>query len=198
MAVLLSSFITFLLVMDALGNVPLFLTSLKNTKPERRQWVILRECLIALAVMVAFLFLGQSMLSVLHIDGAALQAAGGVILLLISIRMVFGKASGVAGGKEGAEPFIVPLAIPLIAGPSALATVMLMATKDPARIGMWAAAVSVTMAICTVILVAGAGLHRLLGDAAMEALERLMGLILTAIAVEMLLGGIREFVKGLA
>ena len=75
MAVLLSSFITFLLVMDALGNVPLFLTSLKNTKPERRQWVILRECLIALGVMVAFLFLGRTMLSVLHIDDAALQAA---------------------------------------------------------------------------------------------------------------------------
>ncbi len=194
----LSAVILLTLVTDPFGNVPIVNAMMGGVPLQRRRLVILRECGIAFGLLLVFLFAGQSFLSLMHLSQTSLSIAGGVILFMISIRMVFGKASGVAGGKEGAEPFIVPLAIPLIAGPSALATVMLMATKDPARIGMWAAAVSVTMAICTVILVAGAGLHRLLGDAAMEALERLMGLILTAIAVEMLLGGIREFVKGLA
>jgi len=194
----LSAVILLTLVTDPFGNVPIVNAMMAGVPASRRRLVILRECGIAFGLLLVFLFAGQSFLALMHLSQTSLSIAGGVILFMISIRMVFGKASGVAGGKEGAEPFIVPLAIPLIAGPSALATVMLMATKDPARIGMWAAAVSVTMAICTVILVAGAGLHRLLGDAAMEALERLMGLILTAIAVEMLLGGIREFVKGLA
>jgi small neutral amino acid transporter SnatA (MarC family) len=112
--------------------------------------------------------------------------------------MVFAKLNGTFGGEMGVEPFIVPLAIPLIAGPSALATVMLMASRDPARVGMWAAAITVTMVLTTVVLLAGTKLHRLLGEHAMHAIERLMGLILTAIAVEMLLAGIREFVKGLA
>ncbi|MBK8323022.1 MAG: MarC family protein [Betaproteobacteria bacterium] len=194
----LSAVILLTLVTDPFGNVPIVNAMMAGVPESRRRLVILRECGIAFGLLLVFLFAGQSFLSLMHLSQTSLSIAGGVILFMISIRMVFGKAAGSAGGKEGAEPFIVPLAIPLIAGPSALATVMLMATKDPARIGMWAAAVSVTMAICTVILVAGASLHRLLGDAAMEALERLMGLILTAIAVEMLLGGIREFVKGLS
>ncbi len=193
----LSAVILLTLVTDPFGNVPIVNAMMAGVADSRRRLVILRECAIAFGLLLVFLFAGQSFLALMHLSQTSLSIAGGVILFMISIRMVFGKASGAAGGREGAEPFIVPLAIPLIAGPSALATVMLMATKDPARIGMWAAAVTVTMAICTVILVAGVGLHRLLGDAAMEALERLMGLILTAIAVEMLLGGIREFVKGL-
>jgi small neutral amino acid transporter SnatA (MarC family) len=111
--------------------------------------------------------------------------------------MVFAKLDGTFGDAGGGEPFIVPLATPLIAGPSALATVMLMASREPDRVGMWAAAITVTMLITTVVLLAGVRLYRWLGEHAMHAIERLMGLILTAIAVEMLLAGIREFVKGL-
>jgi small neutral amino acid transporter SnatA (MarC family) len=91
----------------------------------------------------------------------------------------------------------VPLAIPFIAGPSALATVMLMTTRDPSRLGMWALAITVTMALVTLILLVGERLQRMMGDRLMQAVERLMGLILTAMAVEMLLGGIRAFVEGL-
>ncbi len=192
----LSAVILLTLVTDPFGNVPIVNAMMGGVPQSRRRLVILRECGLAFALLLLFLFAGQSFLALMHLSQTSLSIAGGVILFMISIRMVFGKAAGSAGDVKR-EPFIVPLATPLIAGPSALATVMLMATKDPARIGMWAAAVTVTMAICTVILVAGANLHRLLGDAVMEALERLMGLILTAIAVEMLLGGIREFVKGL-
>ena len=194
----LSAVILLTLVTDPFGNVPIVNAMMSGVAQSRRRLVILRECGIAFTLLIVFLFAGQSFLALMHLSQTSLSIAGGVILFMISIRMVFGKAAGAAGGREGAEPFIVPLAIPLIAGPSALATVMLMATKDPSRIGMWAAAVTVTMAICTVILVAGGNLNRWLGDAVMEALERLMGLILTAIAVEMLLGGIREFVKSLS
>ena len=193
----LSAVILLTLVTDPFGNMPLVNAMLGGVPESRRRLVIARECLIAYGLLLAFMLGGQSLLAVMHLSQTSLSIAGGVILFMISIRMVFGKAAGAAGGREGVEPFIVPLAIPLIAGPSALATVMLMATRDPSRIGMWAAAVTVTRAICTAILVAGANLHRWLGDAALEAPERLMGLILTAIAVEMLLAGIREFVKGL-
>ena len=133
----------------------------------------------------------------MHLSEASLSIAGGVILFLISIRMVFGSPEGIWGDVAKGEPFIVPLAVPFIAGPSALATVMLMATRDPSRIGMWAAAITVTMAIVTVILVFAEKIRVVLGEKAVIAIERLAGLILTAIAVEMLLGGIRSFVSGL-
>ena len=116
---------------------------------------------------------------------------------MIAIRMVFAHPEGAFGPQQRGEPFIVPLAVPLIAGPSALATVMLMATDKPDQLGMWGAAITVTMALTALILLAGERLQRWMGDRAMQAIERLMGLILTAIAVEMLLAGIRAFVEGL-
>jgi MarC family membrane protein len=193
----LSAVIILTLVTDPFGNMPLVNSMLGGVAESRRRFVVLRECLIAYVLLLAFMFGGQSFLALLHLSQTSLSIAGGVILFMIAIRMVFAKLSGTFGGPTGGEPFIVPLATPLIAGPSALATVMLMATRDPSRMGMWAAAITVTMAITTVVLLAGTRLHRLLGDHVMHAIERLMGLLLTAIAVEMLLAGIREFVKGL-
>jgi MarC family membrane protein len=177
--------------------MPLVNAMLGSVAESRRRFIVVRECLIAYVLLLLFMFGGQSFLAVLHLSQTSLSIAGGVILFMIAIRMVFAKLNGTFGGEEGTEPFIVPLAIPLIAGPSALATVMLMASRDPAKVGMWAAAITATMVITTIVLVAGTRLHRWLGDHAMHAIERLMGLILTAIAVEMLLAGIREFVKGL-
>ena len=194
MAVLLSSFITFLLVMDALGNVPLFLTSLKNTKPERRQWVILRECLIALAVMVAFLFLGQSMLSVLHIDGAALQAAGGVILLLISIRMVFPTPErNLAEPMTHDEPFIVPLAVPYIAGPSLLAVSVVLVSQDADNWPWFLGGLVLAWLVTAVTLYFSGFLQRVVGTRALVAVERLMGMILVIMAVQMMFDGTKAF-----
>jgi small neutral amino acid transporter SnatA (MarC family) len=132
----------------------------------------------------------------MHLSETSLSIAGGVILFMIAIRMVFGTSEGTFGPVQG-EPLIVPLAIPLIAGPSALATIMLMATREPQKMAMWAGALAVTMAIATVVLLSGERLQRALGEKAMQAIERLMGLILTAIAVEMLLNGIREFIEKL-
>jgi MarC family membrane protein len=193
----LSAVILLTLVADPFGNMPLVNAMLGGVAERRRRIVVVRECLIAYGLLLAFMFGGQSLLAVMHLSQTSLSIAGGVILFMIAIRMVFAKLDGTFGEKAGGEPFIVPLATPLIAGPSALATVMLMASRDPGKVGMWAAAITVTMVITTVVLLAGTRLHRWLGDHAMHAIERLMGLILTAIAVEMLLAGTREFVKGL-
>lgn len=193
----LSAVILLTLVTDPFGNMPLVNAMLGGMAESRRRVVVVRECLIAFGLLLLFMFGGQSFLALMHLSPTSLSIAGGVILFMIAIRMVFAKVSGTFGASAAGEPFIVPLAIPLIAGPSALATVMLMASRDPAKVGMWAAAITVTMILTTLVLLAGTKLHRWLGEHAMQAIERLMGLILTAIAVEMLLAGIREFVKGL-
>ena len=193
----LSAVILLTLVTDPFGNMPLVNAMLGGVAEPRRRLIVARECLIAYGLLIVFMFGGQSFLALMHLSPTSLSIAGGVILFMIAIRMVFAKMNGTFGGESAGEPFIVPLAIPLIAGPSALATVMLMASRDPDKVGLWAAAITVTMVITTVVLLAGTKLHRWLGEHAMHAIERLMGLILTAIAVEMLLAGIREFVKGL-
>ena len=193
----ISAVILLTLVADPFGNMPLVNAMLSGVAEGRRRMIVVRECLIAYALLLAFMFGGQSLLAVMHLSQTSLSIAGGVILFMIAIRMVFAKLDGTFGEKAGSEPFIVPLATPLIAGPSALATVMLMASRDPTMVGMWAAAITVTMVITTVVLLAGTKLLGWLGEHAMHAIERLMGLILTAIAVEMLMAGIREFIKGL-
>jgi MarC family membrane protein len=192
-----SAVVLLALVTDPFGNVPIVNAMLAGVPSARRRHVILRECAIAFVLLMAFMLGGHKFLEVMHLSEASLSIAGGVILFMIAIRMVFPGSGGALGEPAAGEPFIVPLAIPFIAGPSALATVMLMATREPGKLGMWAIAIAVTMALVTIILVAGERLQRWLGDRMMQALERLMGLILTAMAVEMLLGGIREFVGGL-
>ena len=193
----LSALVLLALVTDPFGNVPIVNAMLAGVPSARRRLVILRECALAFATLMAFMLFGHKFLEVMRLSDASLSIAGGVILFMIAIRMVFPHPEGALGVRPEGEPFIVPLAIPLIAGPSALATVMLMATREPARLGVWAAAITATMALVTAVLLAGEWLQRRLGDRVMQAVERLMGLILTAMAVEMLLGGIRTFVEGL-
>jgi MarC family membrane protein len=192
----LSAVIVLALVTDPFGNVPLVNAMLAGVPPARRRLVILRECAIAFAILLLFMMAGQWLLAVMHLSETSLSIAGGVILFMIAIRMVFADPEPF-GPQSVGEPMIVPLAVPLIAGPSALATVMLMATRQPDKLGMVAAALTVTMVLAALVLSAGEKLQRWMGEQAMQAVERLMGLILTAIAVEMLLGGIRAFVEGL-
>ena len=193
-----SAVVLLALVTDPFGNVPLVNAMLAGLAPARRRFVILRECGIAFALLMAFMLGGHKFLEVMRLSETSLSIAGGVILFMIAIRMVFpGREGGPLGEAPEGEPLIVPLAIPFIAGPSALATVMLLATRQPDKLDMWALAITVTMLFVTIVLVLGERLQRLLGDKVMQAIERLMGLILTAMAVEMLLGGIRAFVSGL-
>ena len=189
-----SATILLLLITDPLGNIPIFVNAMRSVAPERRMWVILREVLIAFLLLLAFMFVGDSFLRVMNLSELSLQIAGAVILFLIALRMIFPASSPAMEPLQG-EPLIVPLAIPALAGPSALATVMLLVSQAPGRRLEWVAALTVTMLVCAVVLVLSDRIQRLAGDRAMMAFERLMGLILVAISVEMLLRGIKLFVS---
>jgi MarC family membrane protein len=197
-AELFSATILLLLVIDPFGNVPLVVSALKNVPRGRRTLVVLRECGAAYVILVAFMLGGRTFLEWLHLSEQSLTIAGGIILFLIAIRMVFPRPEGVFGDPTGAEPFLVPLAVPAIAGPSALASVMLLASRDPARIGSWLLALTIAMGAASVVLVLADRLQHWLGERVVIALERLMGLVLTALAVEMLLTGLRAFLKEFA
>ena len=192
-----SAAILLILVIDPFGNVPLVVSAMKNVAPERRARVVLRECVAAYVILLAFMVGGQTFLRWLHLSATSLEIAGGVILFMIALRMVFPRPEGIFGDPPGAEPFLVPLAIPSIAGPSALASVMLRATRDPGRIGTWALELTAAMVVTAVVLVGAHRLQQLLGERVVLAFERLMGLVLTALAVEMLLGGLRTFMAQL-
>ena len=190
---LISAFVLLFLVLDPLGNLPVVASLLKQVDSRRRARVVIRECFIAYLILLAFMFGGRQFLDVMHLSEISLSIAGGVILFMIAINMVFKSTENVFGESLDHEPFIVPFAIPLIAGPSALATVMLMVSREPTKLGVWVAAMTAAMVVSAVLLALGEKIEKLLGKRAMEAIERLMGLILTAIAVEMLLGGIKQF-----
>jgi len=170
---------------------------LRNVEPARRTRVIVRECAIAFAVLLGFVFFGRWILGLLGLSEPSLSIAGGVILFLIALRMIFRTPEGVFGDTVDGEPFIVPLAIPSIAGPTAIATVVLLVSRAPQRLPEWIAAVIVAMLITLAVLVFAERLSKLVGERGLMAFERLMGLILTAIAVEMLLRGIETFVRQL-
>lgn len=193
----LSTTILLILITDPLGNIPFFISALKKVRPERRRLVVLRECLIAFAALLIFLLAGRPILAVLHLSDDALRVGGGVVLLLIAIRMIFPDHGARLGEDEAnpPEPFIVPLAIPLIAGPSAMATVLLMSSQNPGRLLSLTGSLTVTIAITAGVFLASTRIQKVLGEQAITALERLMGLVLTTISVEMLLGGVASYIR---
>ncbi|HEX8299297.1 MAG TPA: MarC family protein [Rubricoccaceae bacterium] len=187
---LLSAFVLLFFVMDAFGNIPLYLAALAPVAPERRRRVVARELLIALGVLVLFLFAGPAILRGLGISQEALSIAGGIILFLIALRMIFPQHHGTMAEEAiDAEPFVVPLAIPFVAGPSAMATVMLLVSRESARWPEWLAALVLAWAATAAILLLAPRLARALGRRGLIAIERLMGMILTALAVEMVVRG---------
>jgi MarC family membrane protein len=191
-AELFSATILLLLVLDPFGNLPIVVSALSRVPPQRHTPIVLRECFFAYAILLAFMAGGQTFLKWLQLSDVSLSIAGGIILFLIALRMVFPHPDGIFGETDG-EPFLVPLAVPSIAGPSALATVMLMASRDPSHFWTWVLALTVAMLVTTVVLLSASRLQALLGERAIIAFERLMGLVLTAVAVQMLLNGVREF-----
>ena len=189
----LSAFILLLLVLDPLGSLPVFIPIMRDVAPERRRWVAVREVGIAFGVLFAFMFFGDTFLRVMRLSERSLEVAGGVILLMVAIRMIFTPEGGVYGTSEGREPLIFPLAVPLLAGPSAMATVLLLASRQPDRLLSWVGALACAMAVSAVVLLACARIRRWLGDSVVSAIEKLMGLVLTAIAVEMVLAGLKRY-----
>jgi multiple antibiotic resistance protein len=190
---LLSAAVLLFLVMDPLGNVPFFLSTLRQVDPGRVRRVIVRELLIALGVLVCFLFAGRYVLAVLQISEPALSLAGGVILLLIALRMIFPSSERSMREEVEGEPFVVPLAIPYVAGPSAFATELLLMSREPERWPVWLAALLLAWAATALIIYFGSGMRRLLGDKGLVAIERLMGMILVTVAIQMVMTGVVEF-----
>ena len=190
----LSATLLLLLVLDPIGNIPFFLAALSDVDASRRRLVMARELLFALAALIAFLFLGARLLRLLGIAEPSLTIAGGIILFTIAIRMTFPTAGGRGEDIDG-EPFIVPLAIPFVAGPSALATVLLIMNREPARWPEWLAAVAIAWAITGAVLFVAEPMGRVLGSRGLLAVERLMGMILTALAVQMFMEGVRQFLQ---
>lgn len=191
-----SATVLLLLITDPLGNIPIFANALRGVASERRVRVILREVLIAFGLLLAFMFMGDAFLRLMNLSDLSLQIAGGVVLFLIALRMIFPPPAA-AQVAEAREPLIVPLAVPALAGPSALATVMLLVSRAPERRLEWVAALTVTMAVCAVVLVLAERIQRIVGERVVSAFERLMGLILVAISVEMLLRGLKAAVRAM-
>ena len=182
------------LVMDPLGNIPIFLSVLEDVEPARRTRVLLRELVLALVILVLFLYFGQYMLGFLQLSEHSIRIAGGIILFLIALKMVFPVTRSAHTAEEiQGEPLLVPLAIPLVAGPSAMAMVMLIASNDPSRMTDWLIALFAAWLLTSLILVSATGLKRVLGRRGLIAMERLMGMLLIALAVQMLLEGIASY-----
>ncbi|MFZ2636475.1 MAG: MarC family protein [Rectinemataceae bacterium] len=191
-----SATILLIIITDPLGNIPLFLAALKPVDRSRRTKVILRETAIAFSVLLFFLVFGSNFLDALRLSDETLRIAGGVILFLIAINMIFpGTGGRLVDDRPGSEPFIVPVAIPLIAGPSAMTTVMLLGKSDPSRMPEWIGALAIAIAVTTVVFLLSPKLKDLLGMRVLAAVEKLMGLVLTAVSIEMLLGGLASWVR---
>jgi MarC family membrane protein len=193
----LSAALLLAIVLDPFGNLPLVVSTLARVPAPRHRRIILRECLFAFLILLAFMVGGRLLLDFLQLTETSLAIAGGIVLFLIALRMIFPRPEGIFGEEAGADPFLVPLAVPAIAGPSAIASVMLLASREPHRLGDWIVALSVAMAVTTVVLLGADRMQRVLGERGVRALERLMGLVLTAIAVQMLLNGVTAFVRQL-
>lgn len=184
--------ITLFLIMDPIGNIPVFLSVLKDV-PEHRRWrVLARELLLAYLVLLAFLLVGPFFLSLLQLTSEAITIASGIILFIIALRMIFPSRGGVMGENIEGEPFFVPLAVPLIAGPSTMAILLLLVQQHPDRLGDWYLAVTTAWVASSVILMASGLAYRVLRRRGLIALERLMGMLLVALAVQMLLDGLKK------
>ncbi|MCL4410354.1 YhgN family NAAT transporter [Aliidiomarina haloalkalitolerans] len=191
----LTATITLLLIMNPLGNLPIFISVLRHVDPKRRRKVLIRELLFALFFMLLFLYLGSALLDALGLRQEAVTIAGGIILFIIALRLIFPQPGGVLGLPAGDEPFIVPLAIPLISGPSLLATLILLASQSPDRMFDWTLASVSAWAISATILLFSNFVLRALGQRGLNAVERLMGLLLVMIAVQMFLDGIVAYIE---
>lgn len=192
---ILSAATLLLLIMDPLGNLPIYMSVLKSIDPKRRTKVILRELTIALVILFIFLFSGQALLTFLQVEQETVSIAGGIILFIIALKMIFPKPGGIMNLPEGEEPLIVPLAVPMIAGPSTMAALILLANQQPDKMLHWSLALVLAWSVSAFILVMSNPIHKLLTDKGLRAVERLMGMVLIMIAIQMLLNGITAYIS---
>lgn len=195
MDVFISSVITLALIMDPFGNIPLFISALKKVSPERRKVVLIRELLIALFIMLVFLFLGQWFMRAFGLHSFSMSIAGGIILFIISAKLVFGNDTEPTSDPKDEEPFVVPLAIPLVAGPAVLSMIMILSAQQGDK-AMTMGAILVASIFNSAILMMSFPISNLLGKRGLVAIERLSGMILVLMSVNMVMGGISEFIQG--
>ncbi len=190
----LSATLLLLTIMDPLGNVATFVSGLRPVPPERRLRVIARELVIALVILVVFLFAGPWLLGLLHLKQEALFISGGIVLFLIALKMIF-PPSRHESDEPQIEPFIVPLATPMIAGPSVLATLLVLVSTQPGQLWNWFAALLIAWSITAAVLLCAPAIARVLKEKGSMAVERLMGMLLVMVAVQMFLNGIEHYLK---
>ncbi|BAE75606.1 putative antibiotic transporter [Sodalis glossinidius str. 'morsitans'] len=194
MSEMISATVLLFLIIDPLGNLPIFMSVLKHLEPKRRRIIVIREMLMALLLMLIFLFAGKHILSFLNLRTETVSISGGIILFLIAIKMIFPSQEGNSSGlPAGEEPFLVPLAIPLVAGPSIIAALMLLSHQYPLQINHLLLALLIAWGLSVVILMLSNVFLRLLGNKGVSALERLMGLLLLMISTQMFLDGVRTY-----
>ena len=191
---LASAVLLLIIVLDPFGSLPIYISSMNAVVRGRRGFVAIRESAIAFLILLLFMLSGEKFLSIMHLTERSLAVSGGVILIIIAIRMVFGDPSGgLAESAQDKEPYIVPLAVPMLAGPSAMATVLLMASTERDNMSVWITALGIAISISCLVLFSATHIRRVVGDAAVEASQKLMGLVLAAIATEMILSGIKAY-----
>jgi len=190
---ILSAATMLFLIMDPLGNLPIVLSILKHLDPKRRRKVLVRELFFALAILMLFLFAGKSILNFLHVQPETLSISGGIILFIIAIKMIFPSAGSITGLAAGEEPFIVPMAIPMIAGPSVIAALLLLSSQHPDNLIELSAAVLLAWGVTFFILMFYSFFHRIFGERGLKAIERLMGLLLIMISTQMFLDGVKGY-----
>ncbi len=202
---LLSTVFLLFLVMDPIGNIPLFLVVLDEISHHKKKWIIAREVIFALFILVFFLYMGNLILQYLKISQSSLKISGSIILMIISIRMIFPPiitsssnekiTSGIFGELPEGEPFIFPLAMPSLAGPSAIITVIVLSNQKPEKTHIWLLAIIISSVLSLLILLSSSFIARFAGKKGIFAMEKLMGMILIAISVEMFIKGILELLK---
>ena len=191
MAIISAIFLLFI-VLDPIGNIPCYLSVLKDVDCTKRQAIIVRESLIALAILMLFMFTGKYILQLLQVSQSSLGIAGGIVLFLIAIKMIFSSSSELFANHSEKEPLVVPLAVPLVAGPSSISAVILMMAREPTRWIDWLIALICAWMISGIILLFSEKIGRFAGNRALVAVERLMGILLTVVSVEMIIVGIRQ------
>ncbi len=190
----ISATILLFMIMDPLGNIPLYQVVTDKLPVERRRFVVVRELLFAYIILCVFLFAGEYILGVLGLENSSLSIAGGVVLFLIAIRMVFPAQHGQLVDDNDNDPFIVPLAVPFVAGPSAIAALLLLGSRYPEQMWSWFGALSVAWVAAALILIGTEPLMRVLGKRGLRAIEKLMGMLLIMISIQMLLDGVSAYI----
>ena len=189
---ILTAAVLLFMVMDPIGNAITFLCVLRSINPHRQRKIILREMSIALLILVIFLVSGKYIMQLFNISPPSLSISGGIILFLIAIKMVFSGTESVFNAQFTGEPFIVPLAVPLIAGPSAMAMVMLFMAREPHRWLSWLIALVLAWSVSCIILLLAGVLRKIIGERGLKALECFMGMLLTTAAVQMFINGLQQ------